>query len=95
MTIKKLTAMPYAQAHIEIDENGKATLFSYVTRVAEINAEGWVTIFGLYSQTTRKHISAFIREYTKGALTYQHAKHAYELCHKINYYTGEIVEMEG
>ena len=59
MTIKKLTKMPYANAHIEIDENGNVYLYSYVTLVAELTADKWLTVFGLYSMTTRKHISAF------------------------------------
>ena len=59
MTIRKLTAMPYAQAHIEIDNANNKELFSYVTRVASLTNDGWLTIYGLHSQTTRKHISAF------------------------------------
>ena len=63
MTIKKLTAMPYAQAHIEIDNDYNISLFSYVTLVATITKEGWLTVYGLYSMTARKHISAFMKEY--------------------------------
>lgn len=92
MMIKKLTAMPYAQAHIEIDEDGNTALFSYVTRVATLTAEGWLTVYGLYSVTTRKHISAFCKEYC-GVLTYQNAKAAYEGNYSINVYTGEIEEL--
>ena len=91
MTIKKLTAMPYAQAHIEIDDNGNIALFSYVTRVAELTDDGWLTIYGLYSMTTRKHISAFMREYTN--LDYYTAKAAYEGNYRINVETGEVEEL--
>lgn len=90
-TIKKLTAMPYAQAHIEISEEGIITLFSYVTRVAEIDADGFLAVYGLYSMTTRKHISAFVREYTP--FDYQGAKACYEDNYKINIYTGEIIPL--
>lgn len=92
MTIKKLSAMPYAQAHIEIDDNGNVALFSYVTLVATITADGWLTVNGLYSMTTRKHISVFMREYGEN-LDYDAAKRAYEGNYRINIYTGEIEEL--
>ena len=65
VTIKKLSAMPYAQAHVEIDASGNIHLFSYFTRVATIDEDGWLEIYGLYSRTTRKHIGAFLREYVE------------------------------
>ena len=93
MTIKKLTAMPYAQAHIEIDNENNINLFSYVTLVATITNDGWLTVYGLYSMTTRKHISAFMKEYGGGVLKYDNAKSAYEGNYRINIYTGEIEEL--
>lgn len=90
-TIKKLTALPYAHAHVEISEDGTITLFSYVTRVAEIDSDGFLTVYGLYSMTTRKHISAFVREYTP--FDYQGAKACYEDNYKINIYTGEVISL--
>lgn len=92
MTIRKLSAMPYAQAHIEISDEGVVTLFSYVTRVAEIDADGFLTVFGLYSMTTRKHIGAFVKEYTP-CLDYQSAKACYEGGYKINIETGEVISL--
>lgn len=92
MTIRKLSAMPYAQAHIEISDEGVITLFSYVTRVAEIDADGFLTVFGLYSMTTRKHISAFVKEYTP-CFDYQSAKACYEGGYKINIETGEVISL--
>ena len=91
MTIRKLTKMPYANAHIEIDENGNIYLYSYVTLVAELTNEGWLTIFGLYSMTTRRHIYAFCKEYC-GAVDYYYAKSAYEAGCSVNIETGEIAE---
>ena len=91
MILKKLIALPYAQAHVEIDDNHNKTLFSYVTRVAELTDDGWLTIYGLYSMTTRKHISAFMREYTN--LDYASAKAAYEGGYSINIFTGEVAEL--
>ena len=90
MEIRKLSAMPYAQAHVETDEEMCHTLFSYVTRVAELDNDGWLTIFGLYSMTTRKHISAFLREYCP-MVDYQTAKHIYNDGYRINVMTGEVV----
>ena len=93
ITIKKLSAMPYAQAHIEIREDGSISLFSYVTLVAHITADGWLTVYGLYSATTRKHISAFMREYAKPC-NYQTAKTIYNNGVMINIHTGEIMDLE-
>lgn len=94
MMLKKLTAMPYAQAHVEIDNNGNINLFSYVTRVVELTADGWLTIYGLYSMTTRRHISAFLREYAiwpNGEHgTYQEFKNLYDDGYAINLMTGEV-----
>ena len=92
MTIRKLTAMPYAQAHIEIDNDRNIHLFSYVTLVATITNDGWLTVYGLHSMTTRKHISAFMKEYG-GVLAYDSAKAAYEGNYRINIHTGEIEEL--
>lgn len=90
MTIRKLIKMPYAQAHVEICDN-VINLFSYVTLVATIDADGWLTVYGLYSQTTRKHIGAFCKEYAN--CDYQTAKQIYNDGYKFNIYTGEIVEI--
>ena len=64
--------MPYAQATIR-RSNNCITLTSYATDVAEIR-DGVLKVFGLYSATTRKHISAFARQF--GA-DYQIAKRCY------------------
>ena len=80
--------MPYAQAHIEIDNDRNIHLFSYVTLVATITNDGWLTVYGLYSMTTRKHISAFMREYTK--LDYTYAKQSYNEDYWLNLETGEV-----
>lgn len=90
-TIKKLSAMPYAQAHVEIDDDGSVYLFSYTTLVAGITADGTCYCNGLYSMTTRKHISAFAREYAS-PLTYYSFKMMYEENITINMETGEVEE---
>ena len=63
MEIKKLTQIPYGNAFVEIDtDNGNLYLWSYRTLVAKVEND-WLTVNGLYSMTTRRHIGAFMREY--------------------------------
>ncbi len=97
MTIKKLSRMPYAQAHVEIDDEGNTYLFSYVTMVVEITADGWLTCTGTYSQTTRRHIGAFMREYVEWPNgergDYYTAKNAYLGNYRYNVNTGEIEDL--
>lgn len=90
MTIKKLSAMPYAQAHVEINDNGDICLFSYVTLVAWIDRDGWCGCTGTYSQTTRKHISAFAKEYA-APLDYYSFKQAHAGGYVVNRHTGEVL----
>ena len=90
--INKLLFMPYAQATVIIDDNNNATLRSYKTDVATLTHDGWLTINGLYSMTTRKHISAFLKEYTSW-VTFQTATQIYQDNMKINIHTGEMVEL--
>lgn len=85
-TLKK---MPYAQA--KVIENGReAMLISYTTVVIYINEEGWLTVTGLYSATTRKHIGAFMQEI---GLDYQLAKQLYTDGYRPNIWTGELAEV--
>lgn len=89
--IKKLNAMPYAQAHIEIHDDTTYHLFSYTTLVATVryDADGkWIRCYGLYSATTRKHISAFAREH---GLTYYDFKDRAGEPYDFNTDTGEVV----
>jgi hypothetical protein len=91
--IRKLKAHPYANAFVEIDTDGNKYLWSYRTLVCELRTDGWFKCYGLYSMTTRKHISAFMKEYGGGVLKYDNAKSAYEGNYRINIYTGEIEEL--
>ena len=97
MTIKKLSRMPYAQAHVEIDDDGNINLFSYVTLVCTITADKWLTCTGTYSQTTRKHISAFMHEYVEWPNgergDYYTAKNAYLGNYRLNIETGEVQDL--
>lgn len=87
-TKRPLKNMPYAQATVIISENNDITLRSYATDVIIISS-GWMTCTGTYSQTTRKHISAFMREFGFG--DYFLAKKIYEENLKINIHTGEVL----
>lgn len=88
--IKVLAAMPTAQAKVHI--NGQnVKLVSYKTVVAELNDDVFV-IYGLHSMTTRRHISAFLKEYCKG-LTFQTAKILYEQRLSIDVTTGECYSL--
>lgn len=59
---RALKKMPYAQAKIGTTTNGAIVLISYVTEVAAIDKDGWLMVYGLYSNTTRRHLSAFAAE---------------------------------
>ena len=86
----KFTDHKYAQAHMEPIPGGLA-LYSYTTKVAEV-VDGWLTIHGLYSMTTRRHIGWFMREL--GKFDYQLAKRLYEDNKMFNIYTGEVIDCE-
>ncbi len=89
MTTRKFAAHPYANASICNFNDGTISLVSYRTTVLEINPEGWLTVNGLYSMTTIKHIGWFMKEVC--GLTYQHAKRVYTTGEKFNVYTGEVI----
>ena len=89
---KRLDFQPYAQAGINIHNDGRKDLISYSTLVCTVDKNGWLTCRGLYSQTTRKHISSFIREVAPN-LSYYDAKRCYENDEAINIYTGEIISL--
>ena len=91
MVIRKLKEIPYGQCFVEIANENTFYLWSYRTLVAKVE-KSWLTINGLYSMTTRKHIGAFMREYCKS--TYQTAKQLYEDGYVLNIDTGEVVEID-
>ena len=74
MEIKALKFVPYGQAKVIIAD-GVITLRSYATDVARIQ-DGFLIVYGLYSRTTIRHISAFVKEYISGA-DYYTAKKCY------------------
>ena len=91
---KRLDDMPYAQAGIQHFNNAD-WLVSYITHVARITKDGWLYVGGLYSMTTRKHISAFLREmkrnycFRSDLATFATAKRCVEEGIEINLWNGD------
>lgn len=82
---KRLPGMEYAQVGI-LYEPACEFLVSYETLVAELTSDGWVTVYGLFSATTRKHLSRWGRLHGIGYYT---LKRLYEKSKTMNIYTGE------
>ena len=91
MEIKKLKEIPYGQCCVEIINDDTFYLWSYRTLVAKVE-KSWLTINGLYSATTRRHIGAFMREYCMS--DYQMAKTLYTDGYMLNIDTGEVVKID-
>lgn len=89
MTTTTLKNHRYASALVRHYNNGDMELRSYSTTVITVR-DGWLTVNGLYSATTRKHIGYFVSEYGFG--TYQTAKALYTNGYKMNIQTGEVKE---
>lgn len=91
--IKKLNYHPYAQCFVSTDPKVGIHFYSYRTLVITIDNDGWLTCYGLYSMTTRKQISWFMREYCN-PLTYYDVKFCDYHDAQINIHTGEIRPVE-
>ena len=85
----KLKNRPYAQCSVRELIDGSVVFTSYNTDVIYIDKEGWLSVTGLYSATTRKQIGYFLKEYVP-ALTYQDIKSLYYNKRVLNIYTAEI-----
>ena len=88
---RKLKYMPYAQAKVrDYSDMGRdlRVLQSYATDVIRVD-NGWISCSGLYSMTTRKHISAFLREYYP-AISFQTIKTLAQTGDCMDILTGEI-----
>lgn len=57
-----LEKMPCSQAYIIRNDEG-VHLISYTTHVASILNDGKIICYGLYSNTTRRHIGAFASQF--------------------------------
>lgn len=87
MYTKKFAEHKSAQVKKEYYEDGTIALVSYTTTVAVIDPEGWLSVRGLYSRTTIKHISWFMKEIGS---SYYTAKQLYLDSKEMNIHTGEI-----
>ena len=85
--LKKLKYMPYAQAKVYQD-NTMTALISYQTDVLYIT-DHWLRCTGLYSMTTRRHISAFLKEYLPN-VSFQTIKTLASTGFQLNLLTGEV-----
>lgn len=91
--IKKLNSHPYSHCHVEIDGMGGIHFISYKSEVITISPAGWLYCHGLYSETIRKQIGWFMREYCS-PLTYYDVKHCYYHDMQLNIHTGRIRPVE-
>lgn len=82
---KRLPGMEYAQAGI-LYEPGSEFLVSYETIVAELTADGWVHVYGLFSTTTRKHLGRWGKMH---GLSYQEIKSLYDGDIEYNIYSHQ------
>ena len=89
--IYRLREHPYANARIdENPDTNELALISYNTLVVIIDGEGWMEVRGLCSQSTRRHISWFLRQQRQPGLDYSTARMCYMRELKYNIYTGEV-----
>lgn len=86
---RALREMPHAQCGVVLSDDGSIHFISYTTRVITIDKEGWIECTGTYSQTTRKQIGKFLKEYAP-AFDYYAMKQIAGTGERINLYTGEI-----
>ena len=87
-----LRKMPYAQAKVrDYADVGFDTriLQSYSTDVIIVK-NGWLECTGLYSMTTRKHISAFLWEYYP-SISFNMVKAIAGTTKRIDVKTGEVI----
>ena len=90
--VRSLRKMPYAQAKTrDYSDIGKdmRVLQSYNTDVIIVE-DGWLECTGLYSMTTRKHISAFLWEYYP-QVSFQMVKAIAGTGKKLDILTGEVM----
>lgn len=88
---RRLREMPYASAGVRKLCDGRVILTSYQTDVCEITRDGWLYVWGLYGNTTRRHISAFLKEYGRGMnIGFDAARLCYNEGLRYNIETGEV-----
>ena len=97
-----LERMPYAQAGVACRAVTNTVfkpvylkiLYSYSTEVIRMYDNRYVLCTGTYSQTTRKHISAFVKEYLPDGFSYYDMKSLAETGGVLDITTGELLTEE-
>ena len=89
---RRLAYCPTGSCHVWIN-GGHIKLWSYHTLVIDYVPGDTLVCTGTYSATTRKHISAFMREYVPG-YTYHDAKRAFENNAALYINGGDLVSLE-
>lgn len=85
---RPLKYIPYGSCGI-LETKDNIYLKSYTTMVLRLEKKtGWIWCSGLYSRTTIKHISAFLKEFCPG-VSYYAIKDSYLNGMKYNINTGE------
>ena len=88
----KLKNHPYAQCSVRVLLDGSVVFTSYNTDVIYIDKDGWLYVSGLYSETTRKQIGYFLKEYVP-QLNYYAIKKLYSKNLLFNIHTGELKKL--
>ena len=99
---KPLERMPYAQAGVAcrtvtntvFEPVDLKILYSYTTEVIRMYDNRFVLCTGTYSQTTRRHISAFVREYLPEGCSYYNMKSLAKTGGVLDLLTGELLTDE-
>ena len=94
-SISRLAYCPYGKTNAVKYTDGTIKLTSYETDVAFLTPDGWLTIKGLYSTTTRRHIMAFLKEYAPTVAYFDTVKSLVTNGYKIDINTGEILPVDG
>lgn len=90
---RPLKYIPNGQCGI-LEDDDVIRLQSYTTTVIVLNKKtGWLYCTGLYSRTTIKHISAFLKEVCP-QVNYYTVKNAYKNDMVYNVFTGELMKYD-
>lgn len=88
----KLKNHPHANCSVRVLNDGSVVFTSYSTDVIYIDKDGWLSVTGLYSATTRKQIGYFLKEYIP-QLNYYDIKRLYYSKQTINIHTGVVKKL--
>jgi hypothetical protein len=92
-TTSNLRQHPYCQCKVRRYADGAIVFISYATPVILIDSDGWLSCTGTYSQTTRRQIGYFLKEYVP-TLDYHMVKQLHAGGMEMNIHTGEVRPLE-